>query len=212
MTIHLDITVVIPAHPARVANGMLDRAVASARDQQYPAVDISIAIDETGAGAAATRQRALDAVQTEWVAFLDSDDWFYPEHLKVLAAGANVYRADYLFSYYMVHFPDGRPWPANDPLGHFGKPFSNAAPHQTTITTLVRTELAKAIGFREPPPDSIVGGHRGGEDWHFTVGCAQAGARIVHVPRRTWAWVHHQGNSSGIPGRGDAVLPQGATA
>ncbi|WUH94553.1 glycosyltransferase family 2 protein [Streptomyces sp. NBC_00433] len=205
----LEITVVIPAHPARVANGMLERAVQSVKNQLLPATDISVAVDETGQGAAATRQRALAAVQTEWVAFLDSDDWFYPEHLRVLAAGARTYRADYLFSYYWVHFNDGRRWDANDPLGHFGKPFSNAAPHQTTITTLVRTDLAKQVGFHEPPPDSVVGGHRGGEDWHFTVGCAEAGARIVHVPRRTWAWVHHGANSSGIPGRGDAALPQG---
>ncbi|WP_406170368.1 glycosyltransferase family 2 protein [Streptomyces canus] len=200
-----EITVAIPAHPARVANGMLDRAVASVKNQILPAADISIAIDEHGDGAAVTRQRALDAVQTEWVAFLDSDDWFYPEHLKVLAAGARIFNASYLFSYYMVHFPDGKPWPANDPLGHFGKQFNPLAPHQTTITTLVRTELAKKIGFHEPPPDSVVGGHRGGEDWHFTVACAEAGAKIVHVPRRTWAWVHHGANSSGIPGRGDAA-------
>ena len=195
----------IPAHPARVANGMLDRAVASVKNQLLPAADISIAIDENGDGAAVTRQRALDAVKTEWVAFLDSDDFFYPEHLKVLATGARIFKASYVFSYYMVHFPDGRPWPQNDPLGHFGKSFNPQKPHQTTITTLVRTELAKKIGFHEPPPDSVVGGHRGGEDWHFTVGCAEAGAKIVHVPRRTWAWVHHGANSSGIPGRGDAA-------
>ena len=200
-----EITVAIPAHPARVANGMLDRAVASVKNQLLPAADISIAVDENGDGAAVTRQRALDAVQTEWTAFLDSDDFFYPEHLKVLATGARIFKASYVFSYYMVHFPDGRPWPQNDPLGHFGKSFNPQAPHQTTITTLVRTELAKKIGFHEPPPDSVVGGHRGGEDWHFTVGCAEAGAKIVHIPRRTWAWVHHGANSSGIPGRGDAA-------
>ncbi|MCX5253643.1 glycosyltransferase family 2 protein [Streptomyces canus] len=200
-----EITVAIPAHPARVANGMLDRAAASVKNQLLPVADISIAVDEDGDGAAVTRQRALDAVRTEWTAFLDSDDWFYPEHLKVLAAGARIFKADYVFSYYMVHFPDGKPWPQNDPLGHFGKSFNPQKPHQTTITTLVRTELAKKIGFHEPPPDSVVGGHRGGEDWHFTVGCAEAGAKIVHVPRRTWAWVHHGANSSGIPGQGDAA-------
>ena len=200
-----EITVCIPAHPARVVNGMLDRAVASVKAQLLPAADISIAIDEDGDGAAVTRQRALDAVKTEWVSFLDSDDFFYPEHLRVLALGAKIFKADYTFSYYMVHFPDGRPWPQNDPLGHFGKTFNPAQPHQTTITTLVRTELAKSVGFHEPPPDSVVGGHRGGEDWHFTVGCVNAGAKIVHIPRRSWGWVHHQGNSSGQPGRGDAA-------
>jgi len=206
-----EITVCIPAHPARVANGMLERAVQSVRNQLLPAVDISIAIDETGAGAAATRQRALDAVTTEWVAFLDSDDLFYPEHLRVLAAGAKIYGADYLFSYYMVHGPDGQPLPHIDPLGHFGKPFSNAAPHQTTITTLVKTELAKAVGFHDVPDGKLINGERFGEDFQFTVGCAQAGARIVHIPRKTWAWVHHGRNTSGVPGQGDATQPTGAT-
>ena len=205
MTTTPEITVVIPAHPARVANGMLDRAVASVKAQLLPAADISIAIDENRDGAAVTRQRALDAVKTEWVAFLDSDDWLYPEHLKVLAAGARIFRADYVFSYYMVHFPDGRPWPANDPLGHFGRQFNPAKPHQTTITTLCRTELAQQVGFREPPPGALIDGEHYGEDFQYTVECAQAGAKIVHIPRRTWAWCHHFGNSSGQPGRGDAA-------
>lgn len=200
-----EITVAIPAHPARVANGMLDRAVASVKAQLLPAADISIAIDEDGDGAAVTRQRALDAVRTEWVAFLDSDDWFYPEHLKVLAAGARAFNASYVYSYYMVHFPDGKPWPANDPLGHFGKPFNPAAPHQTTITTLVRTDLAKSIGFRDVPEGQTINGERYGEDFQFTVECAQAGAKFYHAARRTWAWTHHRGNSSGQPGRGDAA-------
>lgn len=207
----LEITVCIPAHPARVANGMLDRAVASVEAQKHPVADISIAVDYAGAGAAVTRQRALDEVRTEWVAFLDSDDWFFPEHLQCLAAGARIYRADYLFSYYLVHDAAGKPWPGNDPLGHFGRPFNNARPHQTTITTLVRTELAKSIGFQDVAPGALIDGQHYGEDFQFTVGCAQAGARIIHIARRTWAWSHHGRNSSGMPGRGDAALPTGAT-
>ncbi|MER7814557.1 glycosyltransferase [Streptomyces sp. NPDC096153] len=202
-----EISVVIPAHPHRVRNGMLDRAIRSVRTQQLKAADIIVTVDDGGEGAPATRQHGLEQVKTPWVAFLDSDDWFYPEHLKVLAAGSRVWKADYVFSYYMVHRADGTPWPENDPLGHFGKTWNPAAPHQTTITTLVRTELAQQVGFHQPPEDSVVGGHRGGEDWHFTIGCRDAGARIVHIPRRTWAWIHHGLNSSGIPGRGDAQFP-----
>jgi glycosyltransferase involved in cell wall biosynthesis len=200
------ITVVIPAHPHRVRNGMLARAVESIERQRLLPDDLIIEVDKEGLGAAATRQRGLEKVTTEWVAFLDSDDWMYPEHLKALAAGAKVHRADYLFSYYMVHRRDGSEWPENDPLGHFGKPWNPAAPHQTTITTLVRTDIAQQVGFFDPPEDSTVGGHRGGEDWHFTIGCRDAGARIVHIPRRTWAWVHHGLNSSGLPHQGDARI------
>jgi glycosyltransferase involved in cell wall biosynthesis len=205
MTAFGEITVCIPAHVARVENGMLDRAVQSVKNQLLPAADISIAIDENGDGAAVTRQRALDAVKTEWTAFLDSDDWFYPEHLRVLAAGARIFKADYVFSYYMVHFPDGRPWPQNDPLGHFGKQLDPQRPHQTTITHLVRTDLAKAVGFREPPEGALINGEHYGEDFQYTVECAQAGAKFYHAPRRSWAWTHHHGNSSGQPGRGDAA-------
>lgn len=200
----LDITVVVPTHPARVANGMLDRALASITAQTYPAAAVSVAVDLDGQGAAATRQRALEAVRTEWVAYLDSDDWLYPEHLKTLAAGARVHSADVVFSYYMVHRPDGRSWPENDPLGHFGRRFDPARPHQTTITTLERTELAQQVGFREPPEGALINGERYGEDFQHTVELVKFGARIVHIPRRTWAWVHHPGNTSGQPGRGDA--------
>ena len=199
------ITVVIPTHPARIANGMLDRAVESVKAQKLKASEVIVECDEEGAGAATTRDRGLRKVTTEWVAFLDSDDFFYPEHLKVLAAGAKIFNAAYLFSYYMVHFPDGKPWPQNDPLAHFGRQFNPAKPHQTTITTLVRTELAQQVGFREPPPGALIDGQLYGEDFQFTVECARAGAKIVYIPRRTWAWTHHRGNSSGQPGRGDAA-------
>lgn len=200
----LDITVVIPAHPARLASGMLDRALASVAEQKYPAAAISVAVDLDGEGAAATRQRALDAVRTPWVAYLDSDDWLYPDHLKALAAGVRVHKADVVYSYYMVHAQDGRALAHVDPLGHFGKPFDPARPHQTTITTLERTELAQQVGFRKPPEGALIDGQAYGEDFQHTVELVKAGARIVHIPRRTWAWVHHQGNSSGRPDRGDA--------
>ncbi|MGX1976990.1 glycosyltransferase family 2 protein [Streptomyces kronopolitis] len=197
-----EITVCIPAHPARVANGMLDRAIRSVNGQSLSAAAISVAIDLKGEGAAPTRQRALVAARTAWVAFLDSDDWFYPEHLEVLATEALAHDAEYVFSYYTVHTDAGDPTNC-DPLGHFGKQFDPASPHQTTITTLVRTDLAQAVGFRTPPK-KLVDGQRHGEDFQFTLDCVQAQANFLHVPRRTWAWVHHGNNTSGLPTQGDA--------
>ncbi|ONH62337.1 hypothetical protein CcI49_02870 [Frankia sp. CcI49] len=100
--------------------------------------------------------------------------------------------ADYVYS-----------WPrtvgGTNPHEHwFGVPWKNAEPHDTTITVLVRTELAREVGFSAP---------HGGEDLRFTLGCVAAGARIVHLPERTWIWHHHAGNTSGRPdrwGAGDA--------
>jgi glycosyltransferase involved in cell wall biosynthesis len=193
------VTVAIPSIPPRSA--LLARALASVAGQESPAAAVSVAIDLERAGAPATRQRALDAVLTPWVAFLDDDDVMLPEHLAVLLDGAAEHGADYVFSYYTVVDGQGREQPGVDPLQHFGAVFDPADPHQTTITVLVRTELARAVGFHEPPPGALISGQSYGEDFGFTVGCVAAGARIVHVPRRTWLWAHHGSNTSGRPDR-----------
>jgi len=183
---------------------MLHRAVESVWAQTRPAAAVSVAVDLDRRGAWDTRQRALDAVQTEWVAFLDSDDAFMPHHLEVLAQAAEE-GADYAFSWFTVVDAAGNEQPGWDPLGHFGKPWNPHDPHQTTITTLVRTELAKAVGFKSPPEQELIHGQRLGEDFVFTLGCMAAGGKIVHVPVRSWWWHHHSRNSSGTPGQGDAA-------
>jgi glycosyltransferase involved in cell wall biosynthesis len=74
-------------------------------------------------------------------------------------------------------------------------------PCQTTITTLVRTELARAAGGFEQFEDdgSTVDGNRRGEDHEFTLACRKAGGVFRHVPRVTWDWYHHSSNTSGMP-------------
>lgn len=71
------ITVAIPTIPPRRA--LLRRALRSVQDQTMPAAAISVAVDLDRQGAWVTRQRALNAVQTPWVAFLDDDDEFLPD-------------------------------------------------------------------------------------------------------------------------------------
>lgn len=179
-----DVTVCIPTIPPRFV--MLTQAVHSVAAQELPAAAISIAVDTEHMGAWHTRQRAVDAVQTEWLAFLDDDDLFKPEHLRRLREHAEKEQADYVFSYW-----DTTVTP--DILGHFGKVFNPTYPHHTTMTVMVRASLAKYVRFtpREPEHEA------GGEDWRFTLGCVQAGARIVHLPEQTWIWRHHGRNTSG---------------
>lgn len=192
------ITVCVPSIPPRQA--MLERAVTSVFAQTLLPTALAVRLDTGRRGAAFTRQQALESVDTEWVAFLDDDDEFYPEHLEVLADAAWDTDADYVFSYYQVHDDQGvaRDW---DPLQAFGKVFDPLDPHQTTITTLVRTELAQSVGFVEPVEGETIHGQRLGEDFRFTLGCVAAGAHIIHVPKRTWIWNHHGSNTSGQPDR-----------
>ena len=186
------VTVVTPFHEQRRANGMLERAAASVRAQTVPVHHI-LAEDIHHLGAAITRAHGLALVETEWTAFLDSDDEMDPDHIEQLLACAGETGADYVYPWFRV-VGGTDPFPM-----FFGKPFDPAAPNSTTITILVRTELAKTVGFARDPALQV-----SGEDFTFTLGCIAAGAKIVHLPRRSWTWFHHNGNTSGISSRGDA--------
>lgn len=191
----MTISVVIPCHPARVTNGMVNRAVGSVFGQTRPADALIVELDTTRSGAGETRHRGLMKVTTDWVAFLDSDDAFMPQHLEALERHAMQTGADYVYSHYEI--PTG-----GDPLAdHFGKEFDPENPHQTTIVTLVRTSLAQEAGFLTY---NVAPSIFGGEDWFFTLRCLELGATIKHLPEKTWYWHHHGWNSSGMSGRGDA--------
>jgi hypothetical protein len=179
------VTVAIPAIPTRLES-YLQLAIRSVLTQTYPVAGISLAIDTGRHGAWHTRQRALDGVTTEWVAYLDDDDEMYPQHIEHLVDCALETDADYVFSYWdLSRTPDL--------LGHFGRPFNSAEPHHTTMTILVRTELSRSVGFTPRLPEH----QAGGEDWRHELGCVAAGAKIVHLPEQTWYWRHHGANTSG---------------
>ena len=202
----LEIGVVTASHPGRGQNGHMERVCRSVWEQELPARGHFIVNDVDRRGAAWTRQAALEANPFEWTAFLDSDDWFLPQHLRRLAETQVETGADYVYSWYwLAHGPEvlmetTQPFP----LTHYTEPWNPAEPRQTTITVLVRTELAKEVGFWAPEDETTFpDGLRVGEDWGFTLGCNERG-KIHHLVERTWVWNHHGLNTSGRPDRGDA--------
>jgi glycosyltransferase involved in cell wall biosynthesis len=206
------VAVIIPTHPARASNGMLQRAVNSVWEQTRPPDAVHVAVDNEREGAAATRQRALMAASTDFVAFLDSDDLFLPKHLEWLLRHQEDTGADFVYSWFKVlqQFANGTSRILDDdpvfPVSHYLNEFDPADPIETTITVLVRTELAQQVGFRELDR----GEANSGEDRYFTLGCLAAGAKIRHLRRKSWLWCHHQladatpGNTSGRATKGDA--------
>lgn len=203
---YLDVGVVTPTHPSR--NGaFLERASRSVWRQTHAVRGHFIVNDTEGYGAAWTRQRALEANPCEWTAFLDSDDWFAPNHIQRLVETQLETGADYVYTWFWLAYGRVGQERISEvdsvfPPGHFLNPWDPTNPRHTTMTVLVRTELAMAVGFYTVPDNGEIA-HRQGEDWVFTLGCNERG-RIVHVAERTWYWHHHGTNSSGIPGRGDA--------
>ncbi|MCA1841149.1 MAG: glycosyltransferase family 2 protein [Actinobacteria bacterium] len=194
----LDVTVVLPIHGERLTNGMGDKAIKSVLTQEMPPNALIVEVDKECLGAAEVRHRGLMKVTTEFVAFLDSDDSFYPNHLKALSEGIEAEDADFAFSHPIT-------WGGYNPFeADFGKPWDNDNPRHTTITTLVKTELAQQVGFLNynTPRPGVFG--VSDEDMRFTLGCMDAGAKIVHCPEKTWLWSMHGRNSGGVPGQGDA--------
>lgn len=160
-------------------------------------------LDRTHAGAARTRHAGLLEVDTEWVAFLDDDDEMLPPHLYALLSAALEHQADYLWSRFQICYPGGQRVDGPAFLGE--KAFSqwnDADPCQTTITTLVRTELAReAGGFQQFEDDGReVDGQRRGEDFEFTTRCRDVGGVFWHVPEVTWLWHHWGSGQRGVPG------------
>lgn len=157
---------------------------------------MEIEIDAQRTGAPATRQRALDRVTTPLVAFLDDDDEFMPFHLKALLDHMRETDADYVYSWFRAVSPAGRILMFDPvfPETHFTNEFDPENPIETTIVTLVKTELAKQVGFK-----ALNRGHDAntGEDYGFTLGCVAAGAKIRHLVQHTWFWHHDSGNTAG---------------
>jgi hypothetical protein len=176
-----------------MVGGLLGRALNSVYAQFQQPEEIIIVNDKQRHGAGRTRQQLLDHVQTQWIAWLDSDDEWQPDHLAKLISVAEATDAVYVYSWF--HGPD--------PLGHFGLPFNPCNPHHTTMNVLVRTDIALQVGF----PDSA-GPSFSNEDWAFITGvaklCCERDLKMVHLAERTWTYHQHGQNSCGLPGKGDA--------
>lgn len=189
------ITALVAAHPARFRGGLLTRALASVVAQTHIPEAILVVNDGERRGAGWTRQTLLRHVDTQWIAWIDSDDEWHPEHVEKLLRVAVETDAVFVYSWFHGH----------DPLGHFGLPFDPCRAHHTTMTHLVRTDIAKEVGF----PDSATQGTFSNEDWAFITGvaalCCERNLKMVHLPERTWTYHQHGQNSSGLPGQGDAA-------
>lgn len=193
------VTVVIPSIPPRAE--MLQRALASVWSQEVAPDAVIVTLDTDKRGAPANRDAGLAKVDTEYVAFLDDDDEFYPGHLRLLLAVAMQTRADLVYPWFDVAG-------GMDPFPQFfGRPWSNDEPHQIPVTVLARTDSIRKVGGfsygfevdTEAGTDPL--GNRAGEDWQLTLRLCEEGARIVHLPERTWRWWHHSSNTSGMPSR-----------
>lgn len=199
----LEITVCIPTILQR--RSRLRQALTSVAVQNYPASAINVAYDLKGEGSALTRNRALQAVQTPWVAFLDDDDTFLPQHLQILAVAAEKTGADVIYGLPRVIGPTGKPverhWQWGGPE-EFDEDLLRQHSY-ITVSSLVRTDLAKKAGFTFKD----AGNGESYDDHGFYLNLLNLGAKFHHVHQETFIWNHHGMNTSGKPNRGDTTRP-----
>lgn len=195
------VAVCVPSIPPR--RELLDRALRSVTRQTLLPDEIQVEVDFERTGAAATRNRAWRRSRSQWVAFLDDDDEFLPDHLEVLMDHRDG--ADLVYTWFEL--PE-----AADPLavrvaGQLRSPFGvDFGPEQAAyikgtgnfipVTVLVARELLEAVdGFPIPGTPRWPDAHC--EDWGCWRDMLDLGAVFRHVPRRTWVWHHHGANTSG---------------
>lgn len=205
-----DVLVVIPTITGR--DDLLKRAVASIReDMGRVLVAGAIEVDIAGLGPAVCRNRAVvqsmnAGLNPTWVAFLDDDDEFHPDHLARLVEHAVANEADVVYPWFDLNV-GGRIDNRRDPLGAFGKPFDGdalTANNYIPVTSLVRTQRFIEVGGF-PETNSEQWPHPDCEDWGLWLRLRDAGAVFSHLPERTWTWHWHGKNTSGRPDRAATI-------
>lgn len=86
-------------------------------------------INQSNQGPGASRNNALDIINGEYVMFLDSDDWYHPDALKISLEEITRYDADLTF-FTMINYNNGEVY-ENDwfNLSQFDESFENRAFH-----------------------------------------------------------------------------------
>jgi hypothetical protein len=205
-----DITVCIATIPPRAK--LLRRALASVAEQTLQPAAIVVEYDHDRTGAAATKNRAAAKATTPWLAFLDDDDQFLPQHLLTLRNAADqelpsatwtgaTDPVDVVYSIpYCPQLPAGR-----DPNGRYGVPFSATELRRRSYiqtTSLIRTDnFRNAGGFQLPDQTMPDGSPCPYDDWGLWLAMLDKAARFLHVPEVTFIWNHWGGNTSGLPTR-----------
>lgn len=192
-------TAVIPHIPTDHREKTLERALASVKEQSTARLwgAVNVVTDSVHAGSAATRNRGLAEVKTEYAAFLDDDDEWLPHHVETLMEAAEETGADVVYPWFKVI--SSNPF---DPFpGAFRRKFDAGLLRESNyipVTVVARAELVRDVGGFEPHGDQK---ESACDDWGLWLKLLDAGATFHHVPMVTWLWHWHGKHTSGLADR-----------
>lgn len=205
---HLTVAVCIPTVPGR--EEMLMRAELSVMSQTRQPDQFLVEVDENRTGAAATRNRLLERVETDVIAWLDDDDWLKIQHIRAcMRVIENSFSVDLVYP--VPQMINGRDPTAVTHQGRFpvspwGLRFTpEMAAHIREvgsfipITHLVRTETVRKIGGF-PEGRTLDNGRYQGEDERYLIEMLKIGATFEHLDQKTWYWYVNPTSTAGKPG------------
>ena len=196
------VSVCIPTIPPRSAH--LVRSLLSVTSQTALPNHIIAECDYDRLGACGNRNKALKKVTDDYVAFLDDDDVFYPNHLDVLYKHIIETGADVVYSIMVIKNQN------DDRIPHEGVFGANLTFNRdelfirnyVPVTVLAKTSKLNEVGGFEHLPDTY------GEDHGLWIKLLRNNCVFSHVPVETWQynwWGHGSpgqlGNTSGLPSR-----------
>jgi glycosyltransferase involved in cell wall biosynthesis len=205
----LTVAVVIPTIPGR--EEMFRRAAESVEQQTRRPDEIVVEIDVHRTGAAHTRNRALQRVESDVIMWLDDDDEMLPNHVERLVRALEKY-PQFDLVYPIPEMVGGRDPTATSVNGvwqlPWGIPFGEEQEYHLRnfgsfipITHAVRTQTVNTAGGF-PIPNTPEWPRPNVEDWGYLVRLLNAGARFYHLPVKTWRWHGYHGtNTGGEPDR-----------
>lgn len=203
-TTTVDVTLIIPTIPPRAEQ--LKRALESVEQQTAQPVEVMVLVDENKEGPSTIRNRGIFTARTKYIAFLDDDDYLFPEHISHLYELAEKEEADLVYPW--ADFLGHRdPLAVKDEYGSyvnpFGRPFGEIEKNYILneanfipVTVLARADISRHVGGF-PQLNSEVWPRPTCEDWGYHVQMLKAGAKYVHLPERTWAYVLWQKSDTG---------------
>jgi succinoglycan biosynthesis protein ExoO len=240
------ISVIIPAYNTEAYVGQAIQSVLDQTEQRFEVIvvddgstdqtveqvkrftdeRIRLYVNDENRGANHARNRALDAASTEWVALLDSDDWYLPERLEKLLHAAERFDADMLADdVYKIPPGSALSAPARTPADqhrvareaetYFSREMLDSLPKQLSAAELILGNLPgpnhKGLGTVKPlfrraflSEKNLWYGEdvQCSQDTVFYTRCLMHGARFILIPE---AYYTYRLNREGAISNGDPV-------
>jgi glycosyltransferase involved in cell wall biosynthesis len=141
-----------PAQVVAVDDGSTDDSV----EQLAPLTDRCTLVKQANAGPSAARNRGIERLQTEWVAFADADNLWHPGRVERIRELLRRHpEVDWLAGSYWACYPDGRrivapEWTgAAETFDYFDRAESLPGLHCSETLVVRRSLLQEAGGFNE---------------------------------------------------------------